>query len=143
MPPVSVTFGALEESAFVAPSILKDRYDRAITDLRVSITDRCNYRCVYCRTGNEGAQYSELPMADYLRLVRIFVDLGIERCGSLAVSLCCAGALWTSCASWRSSKRELERSSTWHLRRTAICSETWPHPSRRRPEPHYGQHGCS
>lgn len=78
MPPVSVTFGALEESAFVAPSILKDRYDRAITDLRVSITDRCNYRCVYCRTGNEGAQYSELPMADYLRLVRIFVDLGIE-----------------------------------------------------------------
>jgi cyclic pyranopterin phosphate synthase len=79
MPPVSVTFGALEESAFVAPSILKDRYDRAITDLRVSITDRCNYRCVYCRTGNEGAQYSELPMADYLRLVRIFVDLGIEK----------------------------------------------------------------
>lgn len=79
MPPVSVTFGAFEESAFVAPSILKDRYDRAITDLRVSITDRCNYRCVYCRTGNEGAQYSELPMADYLRLVRIFVDLGIEK----------------------------------------------------------------
>src|SRR5271154_4679831 len=73
------TIGALEESALVAPPALTDRHNRAITDLRVSITDRCNYRCVYCRTGNEGAQYSELPMADYLRLVRIFVSLGIEK----------------------------------------------------------------
>lgn len=61
------------------PPVLTDRYNRAITDLRVSITDRCNYRCVYCRTGNEGAQYSELPMADYLRMVRVFVELGIEK----------------------------------------------------------------
>lgn len=58
---------------------LTDSYGRAITDLRVSITDRCNYRCVYCRTGNEGAQYAELPIADYLRLIRIFVSLGIEK----------------------------------------------------------------
>jgi len=58
---------------------LRDKHGRDITDLRVSITDRCNYKCVYCRTGNEGAQYSELPFADYLRLVRIFVDLGIEK----------------------------------------------------------------
>jgi GTP 3',8-cyclase len=60
-------------------SALIDRHGRSITDLRVSITDRCNYRCVYCRTGNDGAQYSELPIADYLRLVRIFVGLGIEK----------------------------------------------------------------
>jgi cyclic pyranopterin phosphate synthase len=58
---------------------LIDRHGRSITDLRVSITDRCNYRCVYCRTGNEGAQYAELPIADYLRMVRVFVDLGIEK----------------------------------------------------------------
>lgn len=58
---------------------LTDSYGRAITDLRVSITDRCNYRCVYCRTGNEGAQYAELPIADYLRLIRVFVSLGIEK----------------------------------------------------------------
>jgi cyclic pyranopterin phosphate synthase len=60
-------------------SRLRDKYDRAITDLRVSVTDRCNYKCVYCRTGNEGAQYAELPIADYLRMVRIFVSLGIEK----------------------------------------------------------------
>ncbi len=58
---------------------LHDKHGRFITDLRVSITDRCNYKCVYCRTGNEGAQYSELPFADYLRMVRIFVGLGIEK----------------------------------------------------------------
>ena len=58
---------------------LRDKHSRYITDLRVSITDRCNYKCVYCRTGNEGAQYSDLPFSDYLRLVRIFVELGIEK----------------------------------------------------------------
>jgi len=58
---------------------LRDKHGRFITDLRVSITDRCNYKCVYCRTGNEGALYSDLPFSDYLRLVRIFVQLGIEK----------------------------------------------------------------
>jgi cyclic pyranopterin phosphate synthase len=72
------TIDAFEDAPSSAP-ILIDRYRRAITDLRVSVTDRCNYRCVYCRTGNEGAQYSELPISDYLRLVRIFVSLGIEK----------------------------------------------------------------
>ncbi|MGC2606372.1 MAG: radical SAM protein, partial [Silvibacterium sp.] len=65
--------------ATAGESALRDSHGRAITDLRVSITDRCNYRCVYCRTGNEGAQYAELPIADYLRLVRVFVGLGIEK----------------------------------------------------------------
>jgi GTP 3',8-cyclase len=32
---------------------LTDKHGRAITDLRISVTDRCNYKCVYCRTGNE------------------------------------------------------------------------------------------
>ncbi|HEX4581904.1 MAG TPA: GTP 3',8-cyclase MoaA [Acidobacteriaceae bacterium] len=58
---------------------LTDSHGRAITDLRVSVTDRCNYKCVYCRTGNDGAQYSELPLDDYLRIIRVFVALGIEK----------------------------------------------------------------
>jgi GTP 3',8-cyclase len=63
----------------VAPRALRDRHGRAITDLRISITDRCNYKCVYCRTGNEGAVYAELPIADYLRMARVFINLGIEK----------------------------------------------------------------
>ncbi|HET9087439.1 MAG TPA: GTP 3',8-cyclase MoaA [Acidobacteriaceae bacterium] len=62
-----------------ATTRLTDKYGRAITDLRVSVTDRCNYKCVYCRTGTEGAQYDELPIADYLRMIKIFVSLGVEK----------------------------------------------------------------
>src|ERR1700734_4242496 len=58
---------------------VRDKLGRAITDLRISVTDRCNYKCVYCRAGNEGAQYTELPIADYLRMVRVLVSLGIEK----------------------------------------------------------------
>jgi len=58
---------------------LIDKFGRPITDLRVAITDRCNYKCVYCRTGNEGAQYAELSFAEYLRIARVFVGLGIEK----------------------------------------------------------------
>ena len=41
---------------------LMDKFGRSIHDLRISITDRCNYRCVYCRTGNQGAQFAELAL---------------------------------------------------------------------------------
>jgi cyclic pyranopterin phosphate synthase len=58
---------------------LTDKFGRPITDLRISITDRCNYRCVYCRTGNEGPLYGDLPFADYLRMARIFAALGIKK----------------------------------------------------------------
>jgi cyclic pyranopterin phosphate synthase len=61
------------------PGRLTDSHGRILTDLRLSVTDRCNYRCVYCRTGNEAVQYSELPLDDYARMLRIFVSLGIEK----------------------------------------------------------------
>ena len=62
-----------------APSRLTDSHGRIIHDLRVSITDRCNYKCVYCRTGEVGAQYPELAIDEYLRLIKLFVDLGISK----------------------------------------------------------------
>ena len=58
---------------------LHDKFGRAITDLRISITDRCNYKCVYCRTGNEGALYGDLPFSDYLRMARVLVSMGITK----------------------------------------------------------------
>jgi GTP 3',8-cyclase len=59
--------------------LLHDKFGRAITDLRISITDRCNYKCVYCRTGNEGALYGDLPFEDYLRMARVLVGMGISK----------------------------------------------------------------
>jgi len=58
---------------------LRDSHGRAITDLRLSVTDRCNYRCVYCRTGTDGAQYEDLGLDAYARMVRLFVSVGIEK----------------------------------------------------------------
>jgi GTP 3',8-cyclase len=69
-------------SAFPAvtpDSRLTDSYGRVIHDLRVSITDRCNYKCIYCRTGELGAQYPELGIDEYLRLIGLFVGLGITK----------------------------------------------------------------
>jgi len=58
---------------------LTDKFGRRINDLRISITDRCNYRCVYCRSGTGGPQFPEMPIADYLRMARVFVGLGITK----------------------------------------------------------------
>ena len=66
-------------TAVTSATRLMDSHGRVIHDLRVSITDRCNYKCVYCRTGEHGAQYPELAIDDYLRLIRLFVGLGIEK----------------------------------------------------------------
>ncbi|MCB9760693.1 MAG: GTP 3',8-cyclase MoaA [Alphaproteobacteria bacterium] len=61
---------------------LIDRYGRAHTYLRVSVTDRCNFRCVYCMP-EEGLDW--MPRDDILtyeeiaRLVRIFVGMGVRR----------------------------------------------------------------
>src|ERR1700740_2864693 len=59
--------------------LLVDKFGRAITDLRISITDRCHYKCVYCRSGNEGAIYQDLPFSEYLRIVRLFTGVGIKK----------------------------------------------------------------
>ena len=58
---------------------LTDSHGRVIHDLRVSITDRCNYKCVYCRDGENGSHYPELGIDEYLRLIEAFVDLGISK----------------------------------------------------------------
>src|SRR6476469_10678255 len=71
--------GLIANCQVLKPVPLTDKFGRAITDLRISVTDRCNYKCVYCRTGNEGALYGDLPFSDYLRMARIFAGLGIKK----------------------------------------------------------------
>jgi cyclic pyranopterin phosphate synthase len=67
------------ETSRTSDARLSDSHGRVIHDLRVSITDSCNYKCVYCRTGEVGAQYPELRIDEYLRLIRLFVSLGITK----------------------------------------------------------------
>ena len=60
---------------------MQDSFGRSITYLRVSVTDRCDFRCVYCMSEH----MSFLPKAEVLsleeleRLCLAFVDKGVER----------------------------------------------------------------
>jgi cyclic pyranopterin phosphate synthase len=63
-----------------------DTLGRPLHDLRISVTDRCNFRCVYCMPKEVfGKEFQFLPRADILtfeeieRLVRIFVSLGVQK----------------------------------------------------------------
>src|SRR5438270_5306986 len=61
--------------------MLRDSYDRPIRDLRVSITDRCNFRCFYCLPNGEppmARKETILTFEEIARLSEIFVGLGIE-----------------------------------------------------------------
>jgi GTP 3',8-cyclase len=63
------------------PRQLVDAYGRHISDLRISVTDRCNFRCVYCMP-EEGMQWlkreSILSFDEIERVARVGVELGIQ-----------------------------------------------------------------
>ena len=70
-----------ERAATVLPAPLVDPYQRAITYLRVSVTDRCDFRCVYCMSEH----MTFLPKKDLLtleeldRLCSVFVAKGVRK----------------------------------------------------------------
>jgi cyclic pyranopterin phosphate synthase len=61
---------------------LTDKFGRQITDLRISVTDRCNFRCVYCRSANPENHVAATALLDWdehERLARILVGMGIRK----------------------------------------------------------------
>jgi GTP 3',8-cyclase len=65
---------------------LVDTLGRPVRDLRISVTDRCNFRCVYCMPKEVfGRDYAFLARTDLLtfeeiaRLARVFAGLGVEK----------------------------------------------------------------
>lgn len=65
---------------------LRDTRHRPLRDLRISVTDRCNFRCVYCMPKEVfGKDYAFLPRRELLsfeeieRIARVFVGLGVEK----------------------------------------------------------------
>jgi len=65
---------------------LRDRLDRPLHDLRISVTDRCNFRCVYCMPKEVfDKDYSYLPHSSLLsfeeitRIAQIFIEHGVEK----------------------------------------------------------------
>lgn len=65
---------------------IRDSLNRVLRDLRISVTDRCNFRCTYCMPSEVfGRNYQFLPQDELLsfeeiaRLVRVFVSLGTRK----------------------------------------------------------------
>src|SRR5690242_10465411 len=73
--------GEFERAATVVPQPLVDPFGRGITYLRVSVTDRCDFRCVYCMSED----MTFLPKADILsleeldRLCSAFIAKGVRK----------------------------------------------------------------
>ncbi len=66
--------------------MVKDTFNRPLRDLRISVIDRCNFRCQYCMPAELfGPDFAFLPKSELLtyeeieRLARIFVNLGVEK----------------------------------------------------------------
>ncbi len=65
---------------------VQDRLGRRMHDLRISVTDRCNFRCTYCMPGDVfGRDFAFLPRAEILtfeeiaRVARLFVGRGVSK----------------------------------------------------------------
>lgn len=66
--------------------IIKDQLNRPLRDLRISVVDRCNFRCQYCMPAEIfGESFKFLPHEELLsyeeieRLTKIFVGLGVKK----------------------------------------------------------------
>ncbi len=62
--------------------MLKDSYGRDIHDLRISVTDRCNFRCVYCKSADSKNYFPHkdlLGWDELMRLARVMAGLGIRK----------------------------------------------------------------
>jgi GTP 3',8-cyclase len=78
--------GGAGGNLYAANVEIVDRFRRPLHDLRISITDRCNFRCVYCMPKEVfGRDYQFLPRTDLLtfeeieRLARAFVVNGVRK----------------------------------------------------------------
>jgi GTP 3',8-cyclase len=76
------TADRIDSAAPTAGPALRDGYGRRFAYLRLSVTDRCNFRCAYCLPNGyqkvPGAP-SELTLAEMTRLVRGFAALGVTK----------------------------------------------------------------
>ena len=79
-PKITLVIGQVQRYVLFMKAPLIDPFARAITYLRLSVTDRCDFRCVYCMSEN----MTFLPKRDLLtleeldRLCTSFIGLGVR-----------------------------------------------------------------
>ncbi len=61
----------------------RDAFARPMSDLRISVTDRCNFRCTFCMPSDRAYRFLPKPQIltfeEVTRLAGLFVDLGVEK----------------------------------------------------------------
>ncbi len=86
VPEIRIPLSSLRRQAARVDGPLVDQLGRPLRDLRISVTDRCNFRCTYCmpkdKFGREHAFLSRdrlLSFEDIRRLARVFHGLGVRK----------------------------------------------------------------
>ena len=76
----------ITEEKQISPKIIRDRLQRPLRDLRISVIDRCNFRCPYCMPAEhypEAYRFLDkqqwLSFAEIIRLTKLFVSLGVSK----------------------------------------------------------------
>lgn len=74
--------------ALPATGSLTDQYARPLQDLRISVTDRCNFRCTYCMPKEVFtkdypylAQTELLTFEEIVRIAKVFISHGVKKFG--------------------------------------------------------------
>src|SRR5499426_4083208 len=82
---IAIQTGSVPAKPFTAKNVADTR-GREMRDLRISVTDRCNFRCTYCmprEVFDSGYRFlpheSILSFEEIARLARAFVGLGVEK----------------------------------------------------------------
>src|SRR3981081_3070729 len=76
------SFSLSDQNSKSERAMARDVYNRPVKDLRISVTDRCNFRCTYCMPMEEYVwidRHEILTFEEITRLARLFVDLGVEK----------------------------------------------------------------
>lgn len=59
---------------------LKDRHDRSVHYLRLSVTDRCNLKCLYCHVDKKYTSHASILTYEEIRyLIRLFMQMGVKK----------------------------------------------------------------
>ncbi len=68
-------------SSDARPPVLIDRFDRRVSYLRMSVTDRCDFRCIYCMAEKMRflPRQQLLSLEELVEVGRAFVDLGVRK----------------------------------------------------------------
>ncbi|MFP3910100.1 MAG: GTP 3',8-cyclase MoaA [Archaeoglobaceae archaeon] len=59
--------------------MLKDRFGRRVSNLRIAITNRCNLNCFYCHKEGETDPQEEMDIEDIKRICNVFYDSGVKK----------------------------------------------------------------